>query len=132
MQFLSHAALAVLNHPLIHLMGFKTNIRPRLFLQHTVEQALYHTGWVVRLISSCQALGFVVHDPFIGQILVSMATIIWFFQFARDESVSKTAVENMNVLESHLSQLSMTWPHLLCAVSLFPVLLTLQAEIFNT
>ncbi|CAH0048535.1 unnamed protein product, partial [Clonostachys solani] len=116
MQFLSHASLAVLNHPLIHLMGFKTNIRPRLFLQHTVEQALYHTGWVVRLMSSCQALGFVVYDPFIGQILVSMATIIWFFQFARDESVSKTAVENMNILESHLSQLSMTWPHLLCAL----------------
>ncbi|VUC30285.1 unnamed protein product [Clonostachys rosea] len=116
MQFLSHASLAVLNHPLIHLMGFKTNIRPRLFLQRTVEQALYHTGWVVRLISSCQELGFVVYDPLIGQILVSMATIIWFFQFARDESVSKTALENMGVLEGHLNQLSMTWPHLLCAL----------------
>ncbi|GKT99607.1 unnamed protein product [Fusarium langsethiae] len=48
-QITAHATQALLNHPFIHLVTLRRANRPsqpRLFLQQTVDQAMFHSAWV--------------------------------------------------------------------------------------
>lgn len=59
MQLIIHASNAILNHPFIHIVALRGNhglSQSRLILQQTVDQALFHSGWVFRLIQTCELL----------------------------------------------------------------------------
>ncbi|KAF7591893.1 hypothetical protein BBP40_000940 [Aspergillus hancockii] len=115
MQVFSHAIPAILNHPFIHLVAMRGNCgvpQSRLFLQQTVDMALFHSGWVFRLIQTCEDLQFEISDPLIAHAVAATATIPWLFQFARDHKVSKKAYEDLGRCERFLSRISNLWPHI--------------------
>ncbi|CEI38518.1 hypothetical protein FVEN_g12545 [Fusarium venenatum] len=96
-QITAHATQALLNHPFIHLVTLRRANRPsqpRLFLQQTVDQAMFHSAWVTRLVQTCMDRGLMVYDPLIGDLVAATATIPWLFQYARDTKVSETSKEN--------------------------------------
>ncbi|KAI1052476.1 hypothetical protein LB507_007599 [Fusarium sp. FIESC RH6] len=96
-QITAHATQALLNHPFIHLVTLRRANRPsqpRLFLQQTVDQAMFHSAWVTRLVQTCMDRGLMVYDPLIGDMVAATATIPWLFQYARDTKVSETSKEN--------------------------------------
>ncbi|KAM6540275.1 hypothetical protein FALCPG4_001996 [Fusarium falciforme] len=110
-QMAAHATQGVLNHPFIHLVTLRKANRPsqpRLFLQGTVDQAMFHSSWVARLAQTCMDIGFVVYDPLICDMVAATATIAWLFQYARDSKVSDTARENYRKCVDFLS--SMPYP----------------------
>ncbi|KAF4950716.1 hypothetical protein FGADI_7990 [Fusarium gaditjirri] len=96
-QITAHATQGLLNHPFIHLVTLRRANRPsqpRLFLQQTVDQAMFHSAWVARLVQTCIDRGLMVYDPLIGDLVAATATIPWLFQYARDAKVSLTSKEN--------------------------------------
>ncbi|KAF4456031.1 hypothetical protein F53441_1752 [Fusarium austroafricanum] len=96
-QITAHATQGLLNHPFIHLVTLRRANRPsqpRLFLQQTVDQAMFHSAWVARLVQTCMDRGLMVYDPLIGDMVAATATIPWLFQYARDAKVSETSKEN--------------------------------------
>lgn len=115
MQMASHAGQAVLNHPFIHLFALRRDrdaYPSSSFLQQTVDQALFHSGWVVRLLQIYEQLEYPIHDPVIGDLVGTVATIPWLFQYSMDGNVSHRAERNLGHCESFLHKLSSTWPHL--------------------
>ncbi|KAF4980632.1 hypothetical protein FZEAL_3381 [Fusarium zealandicum] len=115
MQITMHAAQATLNNPFVQLVALRragSKFQPRSFLQVTVDQALFHSGWVARLVQMCQDRAFEVNDPLIGQAVAACASILWIFQFARDPKVSEKARENLSICEVFLGRLSRKWPHI--------------------
>ncbi|KAJ1717842.1 hypothetical protein NYO67_196 [Aspergillus flavus] len=115
MQMLSHASPAILNHPFVHLVamrGSRGMPQSRLFLQQTVDLALFHSGWVFQFIQFCENLQYEINDPLIGHAVAATATIPWLFQFARDPKVSKKAHDDLGRCERFLSRISSTWPHI--------------------
>ncbi|KAF3004003.1 hypothetical protein E8E14_008516 [Neopestalotiopsis sp. 37M] len=108
-----HACLALLNHPFVHLVALRNVNRspsPRNFLQIVVDQALYHSSWVIRLINICIEIGFEIHDPFTSDIVIAVATVPWIMQYARDQKVAAHSKENLSQCRSFLSTLSQSWP----------------------
>ncbi|KAI4593723.1 hypothetical protein KJ359_009002 [Pestalotiopsis sp. 9143b] len=108
-----HACFALLNHPFVHLVALRNANRspsPRSFLQIVVDQALYHSSWVIRLINMCIEIGFDIHDPFTSDIVVAVATVPWIMQYARDQKVATRAEENLSQCRNFLSTLSQAWP----------------------
>ncbi|KAJ8114543.1 hypothetical protein OPT61_g3601 [Boeremia exigua] len=117
MQVISHAAPAILNHPFLQLVVIRAKLnRPssRLFLQQTVDLALFHSGWVSRLISICDDMFFEIHNPLIGNVVAATATVPWFFQFVEDDATSSKARADLQRCKGLLVRLSSTWPHLRC------------------
>ncbi|KAE8130929.1 hypothetical protein BDV38DRAFT_290947 [Aspergillus pseudotamarii] len=115
MQMLSHASPAILNHPFLHLVAMRGGRgvpQSRLFLQQTVDLALFHSGWVFQFIQFCENLQYEINDPLIGHAVAATATIPWLFQFARDPKVSKKAYDDLGKCERFLSRISSTWPHI--------------------
>lgn len=115
MQFVFHGSHALLNHPFVHLLALRGNSRATqsgFFLQKTIDQALFHSAWIVRLIDTCESLGFEVNDPLIGHIVAATFTISWILQFARDRTVSTKALEGMGKCERFIQGISRTWPHI--------------------
>ncbi|PWY72274.1 hypothetical protein BO70DRAFT_389351 [Aspergillus heteromorphus CBS 117.55] len=115
MQFLSHGCAAIINHPFIHLVVLRSArgvAQSRLFLQQAVDQALFHSAWVFRLVCACEELEFPVCDPLVGHVVAATATVAWIFQFARDESISAKAKEQLAVFEGCLGRMARVWPHL--------------------
>ncbi|KAF5012340.1 hypothetical protein FDECE_1567 [Fusarium decemcellulare] len=113
MQITMHATQATLNHPFVQLVALRRagrKFQPRSFLQKTVDQALFHSEWVSRLVRMCEDRTFEVNDPLIGQGVAACASILWIFQFARDRKVSQKAKENLATCEKFLSRLSRKWP----------------------
>lgn len=113
MQIISHSSSAMLNHPMIHLFAMKgrTSLsQSSNFLQQTVDQAIFHAGWVFRLVRTCEDLEFEFNDPFIGHLVAATATIPWIFQFAKDRRVSLNAEKDMSTCARLLSQVSSNWP----------------------
>ncbi|PYH94322.1 hypothetical protein BO71DRAFT_476180 [Aspergillus ellipticus CBS 707.79] len=115
MQFLSHASAAITNHPFIHLVVLR-NVhgvsQSRLFLQQAVDQALFHSAWVFRLVCACDELEFPVYDPLIGHVVAATATISWIFRFAGDENVARRGGEQLVICERFLGKMVAVWPHL--------------------
>lgn len=115
MQVISHASNAILNHPFIHLVALRGNrglSRSRLFLQQTVDQALFHCGWVFRLVQTCEVVGFEVYNPLVGHLVAATATISWLFQFSRDQRTAKRVNEDLARCERFLANMSNTWLHI--------------------
>lgn len=114
MQMLSHALAALLNHPFVHLIVLRStngSPQPRLFLQQTVDMALYHAGWLARLLRATGGLLDTV-DPLIGEVVAAAATIPWIFQFAKDSDVAHRAQQDVKTMEAHLRRTAEFWPHL--------------------
>lgn len=117
-----HACLALLNHPFVHLVALRNVNRspsPRNFLQIVVDQALYHSSWVIRLINICIEIGFEIHDPFTSDIVIAVATVPWIMQYARDQKVAAHSKENLSQCRSFLSTLSQSWPRVVQKVRRF-------------
>ncbi|CAG9981777.1 unnamed protein product [Clonostachys byssicola] len=115
MQMTHHAASAVLNHPFIHMVALRVADRrapPRLFLQSVIDQALYHSKWVVRFIQICNDVGLDIRDPLIAQLVAATATVLWLFKFAGDTNASARAGEGFETCETYLRDASATWPHI--------------------
>ncbi|KIW23627.1 uncharacterized protein PV07_11813 [Cladophialophora immunda] len=113
MEIISHAAPAILNHPFLHIVAMRSNQgvpQSRLFLQQTVDQALFHAGWVFRLIHICEDLE--QHDPLIGHLVAATATIPLFFQFAKDQKVAQKAKQDLAKGDEYLSRMAGEWPHI--------------------
>ena len=115
MQIITHASIAILNHPFIHLVvlrGTRNVSHPRFFLQQAIDHALFHSGWVFRLIQACATLTFPLHDPLIAHLVAATATISWIFQFAKDKKIAHTAQEHLSISETLLTRMATTWPHI--------------------
>lgn len=113
MQVISHSSAAIVNHPFIHLAAVRERqgiSQSRLFLQQTVDQALYHSGWVFRLLGICEDLELQIVNPLIGQLVAANATIQWIFQYAHDEKVSKSASAHLAVCARLLERIANVWP----------------------
>ncbi|KAM3431566.1 hypothetical protein NHJ13734_007257 [Beauveria thailandica] len=114
MQIISHAAQAILNHPFLHLMVLRSQDGIQyssLFLQQTVDLALFHGAWVFRLLEIAQGRLDVV-NPLIGDVVAASATVVWLFQFARDAKVSERARDDYAMGERFLERMARTWPHI--------------------
>ncbi|KAF4455752.1 hypothetical protein F53441_1951 [Fusarium austroafricanum] len=114
-QVLSHAIPAILHHPFIHLVAMRDSsngLQARSFLQQTVDQALYHSAWVFKLLSICEELHFEICDPLVGQLVAVVATIPWLFQRAIDPKVAEKAKKDLEWCKGFLERLSETWPHI--------------------
>jgi hypothetical protein len=122
MQMTHHATSAVLNHPFIHMVALRDANRrapPRLFLQGVIDQALYHSGWIVRFIKIFKDIRFNICDPLIAHLVAATATIPWLFQFAGDTEASTKARECFETCEDYLKDASKIWPHINPKVSAF-------------
>jgi hypothetical protein len=123
MQVVSHAIPAILNHPFIHLVAMRDKPKgpqSRLFLQQTVDQALYHSAWVFRLLRSCESQNFEVYDPLVGQLVAVLATIPWLFQRTSDVKVAQKARGDLSWCKGFLGRLSTSWPHISQKVGILP------------
>lgn len=115
MQLASHANLAVVNHPFIHLVALRDRTRkvqPKLFLQQIIDQSLFHTGWVIRLLQTFEEKGLEFSDPLMGHQVAATATIPWLFQFAQDQQIAARAREGLALCEKFLERLATRWPHI--------------------
>lgn len=113
-QIATHGSQALLNHPFVHLIipqDRSSALRSRFFQQQTVDQALFHSGWVARLIRGIEEARLEINDPLIGNIVAAVATIPWLFQFARDQKVARRAKGDVATCEQLLSRMSNTWTH---------------------
>ncbi|RKK11324.1 hypothetical protein BFJ66_g17187 [Fusarium oxysporum f. sp. cepae] len=114
-QIASHAPLALINHSFLHLGVMPTKdgrLQSGTFLQQTVDLSLFHSGWVLRILSIFETLPFQLKDPSVGHLVAAVATIPWIFQFARDPRVSMRAREDVRNFVALLEQISSSWPHL--------------------
>ncbi|UPL01091.1 hypothetical protein LCI18_012025 [Fusarium solani-melongenae] len=115
MQFISHGAHAALHNPFIQLVALrkpKPLSQPLSFLQRSVDQSLFHSAWVARLLRVCDTIPFQVRDPIVGQLVAATATIPWLFQFARDETISNKAKDDFREYDEALGRFSEKWPHI--------------------
>jgi hypothetical protein len=115
MQIAFHAVPSILNHPFLHLVTTHEGNRApksRVFLQQTVDTALYNSGWVARLLRIFDNLPFEFTNPLVGHMVAGTATVLWFFQFARDSKVSRQANEDLDQCERFLERMSTKWPHI--------------------
>lgn len=115
MQVECHAYLSILNHPFIHLAAVRNSSRGSqsgIFLQHTVDSALFHTGWVFRFLRLCENHQLELSDPIIGHLIATVATIPWLLQFVEDAKVSEKAVKDLDWCKSYLARMSTIWPHI--------------------
>ena len=129
MQLTFHTSQALLNHPIYHIMIPRkpsSLLKPPSFLQHTVDQALLHSGWTVRLIRTSDELNHQISDPFVGQLVAVAATIHWIFSFASDETVAERAESDFDYCHRFVRGMADIWPHLSQSVST-PVILNTVA-----
>jgi hypothetical protein len=136
MQIGCHATQAILNHPFIHLVatrppGSTRTLKPTLFLQQTVDQAIFHSGWVARLLRIMDDFRFELTNPVIGHMVAATATVFWLFQFVRDTKVSMRAKEDLEKCESFLERMALQWPHIAQKVGVFPGLVETPAVLFR-
>ncbi|KAI6779234.1 uncharacterized protein J7T54_007761 [Emericellopsis cladophorae] len=129
MQIGAHATPAVLNNPFIQLFVLRSDkglCQPRSFLQQTVDQALFHSAWVGRLLRECDRLELPIKDPILGQMIAATATIPFLFRFSRDAKVSRRAAVDLETCLDCLAQLARTWP---CVAKKHECLLNLQSTV---
>lgn len=115
MQVECHAYLSILNHPFIHLVAVRNcsnGSQSGMFLQHTVDVALFHTGWVFRFLRLCDDHQLQLHDPFIAHLVAAAGTIPWLLQFVEDAQVSQKAAQDVAWCSMYLSRVLGTWPHI--------------------
>lgn len=120
MQLTFHTSQALLNHPIFHIMIPRkpsSLLKPPSFLQHTVEQALLHSGWTVRLIRTCDDLNHQINDPFVGQLVAVAGTVHWIFSFASDDPVAERAESDFEYCHRFVRGMADIWPQFSQSVS---------------
>ena len=120
-----HACLSILNHPFIHLVASKQCAKgPQsgMFLQQTIDSALFNSGWFFRFLRICDGHQLDIWDPALGHLVAAVASIPWLMQFVRDERVSRQAVEDLAWSKAYLTRMATVWPHLSRKVCLTPSL----------
>jgi hypothetical protein len=135
MQFLYHGSHALLHSPFIHLHALRRSSRagqPGFFLQKVIDQAIFHSSWVVRLLEMSSAVGFEARDPLIGQIVATAATTLWILQFAKDGQVSLRSRGGMQKCLDFLQHVAEMWPHLSYQLDILRDLQTTADERHNS
>ena len=94
--------------------------RPPSFLQHTVDQMLLHSSWVVNFISLCDEKDFAVNDPFMAHLASITATAFVFLFNAKDLDLAEKARQSFDRCYSFVKNSSSTWNHLTNTASLHP------------
>ena len=116
MQIISHSLPAILNHPFIHTVALRrerhARAQSRHFLQQTVDQAIFHSGWVFRLTEAWTNLGMECNDPLVGFLVAAVATIPLLFSYAPDQKLSRIAREDFARSTRFLSSMGLKWPHI--------------------
>lgn len=121
LQISFHGGHALLHHPVFYITNsrkFNAKYPPPSFLQKAVDQALLHSGWIVRLFRTWEFLGFELNDPYLGHFVVVSATIHWIFQFANDQTVADRASSDFGECQRLLLNLASRWPQFSSVVSL--------------
>lgn len=116
MQVECHACLAILNHPFIHLVAVRScSAGPpsSMFLQRTVDAAMFHSRWVFHFLRLCDANRLELSDPLVGHLVAAVATIPWLLQFVEDVQISQEATQNLSWCRKYLDRVSIVWPHML-------------------
>jgi hypothetical protein len=115
MQVILHTYQALLHHPLLLLhhrnAGARSNLPPS-FMQHNIDQAVLHAGWVCKMLDMWTNTGLRISDPLIGYLVGATATIHFLLGFAKDESVTSKASDNFGRCCDLLSKMSLEWSHL--------------------
>lgn len=127
LQVECHAYLSILNHPFIHLVAVRNcskGPQSGLFLQHTVDSALFNSGWVFHFLRLCEDHQLEIFDPFVGHLLAAVATIPWLFQFVEDEKVSQKAIQDLGWCKGYISRVSTVWPHISQKACIFALCLS--------
>ncbi|PLB53074.1 hypothetical protein P170DRAFT_507782 [Aspergillus steynii IBT 23096] len=135
LQISFHGGHALLHHPVFYITNsrkFNTNYPPPSFLQKAVDQALLHSGWIVRLFRTWEFLGFELNDPFLGHFIVVSATIHWIFQFANDTTVADRARSDFGECQRLLLNLSSRWPQFSLVVNGLEFLQSLARQFHET
>lgn len=118
-QMLIHGVQALLNHPVLHFFRrTDQTVRPPSFQQQIVDHSILHSRWIVRLIELCQEKNFQISDPFVGHMVASTATVLFFLSFSKDEQLATKAMENFDKCEQFVAELGQKWPHLLHTVNI--------------
>lgn len=133
MQLTFHTSQALLNHPIFHIMIPRkpsSLLKPPSFLQHTVDQALLHSGWTVRLIRICDDLNHQISDPFVGQLVAVVATVHWIISFASDEPVAERAESDFEYCHRFVRGMADIWPQFSQSVSA-PIILSTVTMVTN-
>lgn len=119
MQFLFHAIQGLINHPFLQIASRskRQGFQPPSFLQNSVDQAVLHSSWILKLIEVCEKRGFRVNDPFVGHLAAVTATIYLFLLTAKDPDLAAQAKLGFDGSYSYIQSLSNDWPHLQHTVS---------------
>lgn len=112
MQLLFHAIQGLINHPFIHVAGRHNTFQPPSFVQNTVDQAILHAGWILKIIDACDEQDFGINDPFIGHLVAMTATIFLFLLNAKDTDLVSQASAGYHHCFSFVLELSKKWKHL--------------------
>ncbi|KAE8324723.1 hypothetical protein BDV39DRAFT_180090 [Aspergillus sergii] len=116
LQTTFHTGHALLNHPLIHVLGHdrpetkRNTFKPPSFIQRTIDQALLHSGWTSRLIRIADDIGIQVNDPVICHQVVISATVHWVFSFASDSIIAERAISDLDQCRKFVNNVASYWP----------------------
>lgn len=120
MQVAFHSYLAILNHPFIHLVAVRKWLKKPssgLFLQSTVDAALFNAGWALHFLQKSDEYRLELYNPFLGNLVAMLATIPWLFQFVGDDSISQKSARDFEWCMEYLNKSAELWPHLQQKVS---------------
>lgn len=124
-QFLYHAILCLLNHPLVlslRLRNFGADGDPEVFLRQTNDLVKTHIAWVVHLIDEVNATSFRLSDPYIAYCVSVVATIILQQSYAENEETRVSKQKNFNKCLHFIQQLAARWPRVSEIVTDFTLL----------
>jgi hypothetical protein len=114
-QIAFHALRAVINHPFFHLISTHDHSETPMssvFLQQAVDAAVFNATWVARLLRMFETFPFQIHNPVIGYMVAATASVLWFFQFAREPTISKKAKADFDKCRRFLERRTVRWPHM--------------------
>jgi len=114
MQFLYHAVQVLINHPFLHLTKRRQDcgFQPPSFLQHTVDQMILHSSWVISFIKLCDEKNFRINDPFVAHLVSITATGYLFSSNASDADLAQRSHDGFDLCYGFVKQSSIVWTHL--------------------
>ena len=113
-EVLWHATQAILNHPFLHLVVLRSQAdipQSCVFLQQKVDLALYHVSWLFRILQFSEK-SMVLSNPILGDAIAASASVLWLFQFSKDNKVAERTRNNLKTCEKLLGTMAQMWPHI--------------------
>ena len=109
-----HTIHSTLNHPFLHITRIhgRQKLQSPSFLQHTTDQAILHSAWIIRTIDMCRDKGFPIFDPYIGHLVSMIATVFFFLRFSRDETLAAKASKDFERCLEFVEHMASDHPHL--------------------